>query len=246
MASIKLTRGDSVINRVGGRRIISVIGDIDETVRTTDEVTAVIEGDIIPKIKQKYPDFSYSYEGASRDRQDDTASLKTNTFLAIFIIFAILMVQLRGYTMPIVIIANIPLAIAGAFYFHWVLGNAVSFMSFFGIVALTGIVVNDSVVLFDYYNQMRDEGHNAFDAMIEAVKRRFRAVMLTTITNTISTLPLLLETSTQAQFLIPMAISLSGGLVFSTTFLFMFSPPFMVILDDIHECVARMKQRIFG
>ncbi len=246
MANVTFTRGDSVINRVGGRRIISVIGDIDETIRTTDEVTAVIEADVIPKIKQKYPDFSYSYEGASRDRQDDTASLKTNTFLAIFLIFSLLMIQLRGYSMPIVIIANIPLGIAGAFYFHWILGNAVSFMSFFGIVALTGIVVNDSVVLFDYYNQMRDEGFNAFDSMVLSVKRRFRAVMLTTITNTISTLPLLLETSTQAQFLIPMAISLSGGLVFSTTFLFMFSPPFMLILNDIHELIARGKQKIFG
>lgn len=244
MATISFTRGDSVINRVNGRRIISVIGDIDETIRTTDEVTAVIEQDIMPDIIKQYPAMSYSYEGAARERQDDTASLKTNTLLAVFIIFALLAVQLRGYSMPFVIVANIPLGIAGAFYAHWILGEAVSFMSFFGIVALSGIVINDSVVLLDYYNQMQDQGMSAYEAMLAAVKRRFRAIMLTTLTNAVSTLPILLETSTQAQFLIPMAISLSGGLVFSTVLLFAFSPALMIIFDDCFELVKKMKRTL--
>ena len=244
MASIKFTRGESVINRVNSRRIISVIGDVDETIRTTDEVTAVIENDIIPKLKEKYPEFEYSYEGASRERQDDTASLKTNTLLAVFVIFALLMIQLRGYSMPLVIIANIPLGIAGAIYFHAIMGASVSFMSFFGIVALMGIVVNDSVVLFDYYNQMRENGLNPYEAMVESVRRRFRAIMLTTVTNVVSTLPMLLETSTQAQFLIPVTMSLSGGLMFSTVLLFFFSPPFMLILEDIYKLIDRVKQKL--
>lgn len=241
MANISFTRGDSVINRVNGRRVISVIGDIDETIRTTDEVTAVIEQDIMPKIQQKYPTMTYSYEGAARERQDDTASLKTNTLLAIFVIFALLAVQLRGYSMPFVIIANIPLGVAGAFYAHWILGESVSFMSFFGIVALSGIVINDTVVLLDYYNQMRDRGMTAYDAMLAAVQRRFRAIMLTTLTNAVSTLPILLETSTQAQFLIPMAISLSGGLVFATILIFAFSPALMLIFDDCFVLCKKLK-----
>lgn len=246
MASISFTRGDSVINRVNGRRIISVIGDVDETVRTTDEVMAVIEADIMPKIKQKYPDMNYSYEGASRDRKDDTASLKKNTILAIFVIFALLMVQLRGYSMPLVIIANIPLGIAGAVYFHWILGNSISFMSFFGIIALTGIVVNDSVVLVDYYNQMRDEGLSSFDSMLQAVRRRFRAVMLTTVTNVVSSLPMLLETSTQAQFLIPMIISLCGGLMFASSFLFFFTPALMLIFDDCYKQIKIIQSKLMA
>ncbi|MFT6083874.1 MAG: multidrug efflux pump subunit AcrB [Dasania sp.] len=246
MALIKFMRGDSKINRVDGRRIISVIGDIDETVRTTDEVTAVIESEIIPNLMKQYPQMQYSYSGATKDRQEDTASLKTNTILVVFVIFALLAVQLRGYSMPFVIIANIPLGVAGAFYAHWILGQSVSFMSFFGIVALCGIVINDSVVLLDYYNQMRDRGLSAYDAMIDAVRRRFRAIMLTTLTNAVSTLPILLETSTQAQFLIPMATSLSGGLVFATILIFAFTPALMVIFDDYHELVKRIKFKIMN
>lgn len=244
MAYITFTRGDSVINRVNGRRIIAVIGDIDETVSTSDEVIKIIESDIMPKIKQKYPDMNYSYEGAVRDRQNDTASLKKNTILAIFVIFSLLMIQLRGYSMPLVIIANIPLGVAGAIYFHWIRGDSISFMSFFGIIALTGIVVNDSVVLVDYYNQMRTEGLSSFDAMLQAVRRRFRAVMLTTVTNAVSSFPMLLETSTQAQFLIPMITSLCGGLIFASSFLFFFTPALMLIFDDCYKILQKITLQI--
>lgn len=233
MADISVKRGYSVINRVDGKRIISILGDVDETMRTTDEVTTIIEKNIIPQLQAHYPNLSYSYEGRARERQEDVSSLGKNSLLSLFIIFVILAVQLRGYATPFVIIANIPIGIAGAIYSHWILGHDLSFMSLFGIVALSGVVVNDSVVLVDYYNQMRAEGMNAFDAMSAGVKRRFRAILLTTMSNGFGTLPILMETSTQAQFLIPMAISLSCGIFFSSTLLFVFTPSLMLIVEDI-------------
>ncbi|MEM6602674.1 MAG: efflux RND transporter permease subunit, partial [Pseudomonadota bacterium] len=122
MSLIKEQRSYSQINSVDGRRIIALLGDIDETIRTTDEVMSTIDTDIMPDIMQKYPDLRYSYEGKTRERADDLSSLKTNTFLAIFVIFAILAVQLRGYIAPFVIVANIPLGVVGAIYSHWILG----------------------------------------------------------------------------------------------------------------------------
>ena len=153
-----------------------------KTIRTTDEVTATIETNYIPEMKKRFPGIEYSYEGKARERKDDIGSLKTNTFLAIFVIFALLAVQLKGYIAPFVIVANIPLGVIGAVYAHWILGHDLSFMSVFGIVALCGVVVNDSVVLVDYYNRMREEGMNEFDALAASARRRFRAILLTTLT----------------------------------------------------------------
>ncbi|MEM6603599.1 MAG: efflux RND transporter permease subunit, partial [Pseudomonadota bacterium] len=246
MSLIKEQRSYSQINSVDGRRIIALLGDIDETIRTTDEVMSTIDADIMPDIMQKYPDLSYSYEGKTRERADDLSSLKTNTFLAIFVIFAILAVQLRGYIAPFVIVANIPLGVVGAIYSHWILGYDLSFMSLFGIIALCGVVVNDSVVLIDFYNQMRAQGMNSFDALIAATRRRFRAILLTTLTNGFSTLPILLETSTQAQFLIPMAVSLSCGIFFSTALLFVFTPSLMHILQDIRYIFRKVRFTLIG
>ena len=235
MAVIETGRGYSVIDRTDGRRVIAVTADVDEEIRTSDEVTAVVTNEILPKLQRKYPGLNYSFEGATRERAEDMANLKRDMLLSIVIIFAMLAAQLRDYMKPLLIVLNIPVAVAGAIWAHAVLGYEVSFMSMFGIVALCGVAVNDSVVLIDCYNRMRDEGYEMYEALTETVRRRFRAVTLTTLTNSLGTLPILLETSVQAQFLIPMALSLSCGILFSTFFLFIFTPSGIAIVEDIRR-----------
>lgn len=245
MVDIHFERGYTQIDRVNGQRIISLLGDIDETIRTTDEVTNAIDKKIMPEAMRMFQGLSYSYEGRARERAEDLSSLKTNTMISVFVIFSMLVMQLRGYAMPFVIIVNIPLGAVGAIYAHWILGHDLSFMSLFGIISLCGIVVNDSVVLVDCYLKLKeDEGMNMKKALELTAQRRFRAVMLTAITNGAGSVPLLLETSVQAQFLIPMAVSLSCGLVFSASLLFFFTPSLICIIDDAKQGIVRVGQRI--
>lgn len=245
MAHITQKRGDYSIHRVDGRRVISLLGDIDETIRTPDQITEVIEKQILPDFYKRFDGISFSYAGSAKQRAEDTSSLKVNTLLAVMVIFSLLVLQLRGYVMPFVIIINIPLGAVGAIYSHWILGHDLSFMSIFGMIALCGIVVNDSVVLVDCYNRLReDEDYPLQKALVQTVRRRFRAILLTAITNGAGSMPLLFETSPQAQFLIPMAVSLSCGLFFSATLLFLFTPAMIAIIEDASDLKSRVWLKI--
>lgn len=231
--------GYSSIQTVNGRQIVSVTADVDYAVLTPNDVLTELQATILPELQNKYNGLSYSFEGESRDQKEDMASLGRNMLTALLLIYVLLGAQLKSYVQPIVIMLAIPFGVIGATWGHFLLGHDLSFISMFGIVALTGVVVNDSVVLMDYLNQQRLEGNNMYDSTIAAIKRRFRPILLTTVTTSLGLLPMLLETSMQAQFLIPMVISLATGILFSTFVILLFIPSVLMIKVDILKVFFR-------
>ena len=233
VADIKEQIGYSSIQTVNGRQIVSVTGDVDYEVTTPNEVLAELQNKLLPELQSKYTGLSYSFEGESREQKEDMASLGRNMMIALLIIYVLLGAQLKSYVQPFVIMIAIPFGVVGAAWGHYLLGHDLSFISMFGIVALTGVVVNDSVVLMDYLNQQRYEGHNMYDSTIAAIKRRFRPILLTTMTTSLGLLPMLLETSMQAKFLIPMVISLATGIIFATFVILLLIPCILMIKVDV-------------
>ena len=159
------------------------------------------------------------------------------------IIFALVATQLRSYLQPLAIIVAIPLGVAGAVLGHFVLGYALSFVSIFGIVALSGVAVNASVVLVDLYNQYRQQGADMITAAADASARRFRPILLTTLTTALGLGPLLLETSPQAQFLIPMGVSLGFGIVISGFMVLFVTPAVTLVIEDLRTLPTRFRVR---
>ncbi|NCT41801.1 MAG: efflux RND transporter permease subunit [Alphaproteobacteria bacterium] len=238
VADIQQQLGYSKINTVNGRRIVSVTADVDYAVTTPNDVLKQLRDVILPEIGTRYAGLSYSFEGESREQAEDMQSLGRNMLIALLLIYVLLGSQLRSYAQPIVIMSAIPFGIVGAVWGHFLLGYDLSFISMFGIVALTGVVVNDSVVLMDYFNTQRGKGVETFEAMTQSIARRFRPILLTSLTTSLGLLPMLLETSLQAQFLIPMVVSLATGIIFSTFVILLLIPCLVLIIDDV-KCAAR-------
>jgi multidrug efflux pump subunit AcrB len=176
--------------------------------------------------------------GATREQNEDLAAIGSAFIVVLLVIFAMIATQLRSYLQPLAILVSIPLGVAGAILGHLVLGFSLSFISIFGIVALAGVAVNASVVLVDLYNKHRDTGASPVDAAAAAAARRFRPVMLTTLTTALGLAPLLFETSPQAQFLIPMAVSLGFGIVISGFMVLFVTPSVAVITEDLRRLVG--------
>ena len=239
MARIRQQRTYSEIIHVDGQRVVNVTADVDERVTTPEDMLGTIMEDIIPGIRDDYPGLTARVAGQSEDRREDLASLGRNMIIALLIIFVLLGAQLRSYIQPVIVMAIIPFGMVGALMGHLLLGYDLSFISIFGIVALTGVVINDAVILIDYYNKQRDaSGQTPFEAILDAVRRRFRPVLLTTMTTSFALLPMLLETSLQARFLIPMAISLAFGLLFATFILLFLLPVLIRIVYDFRKRVG--------
>ncbi|MEQ9145861.1 MAG: efflux RND transporter permease subunit [Parvibaculaceae bacterium] len=232
MATLTESRAYSSIQRVDGRRIASVTAEVDGAVTTPNDVNAFIRGNVMPRLLRDFPGLSYSEEGDARNQSEDLASLGRNLLIALFIIFIMLAVQLKSYIQPLVILTAVPFGFLGAIIGHLIMGYDLSFISIFGMVALSGVVVNDSIVLVDYYNRLVDSGIERSQAVVDAAVRRFRPILLTTMTTSLGLLPMLLETSRQAQFLIPMAISLAFGIVIATVNILIMVPALTMIVES--------------
>ena len=233
VADINKQLGFSTIQTVNGRRIVSVTADVDYAVSTPNKVIQMIRETYLPQLQERFPGVTYSFEGESKEQQQDLASLGRSMIIALMIIYILLGSQLRSYVQPLIIMSAIPFGVVGAIWGHYLLGYDVSFLSIFGIVALTGVVVNDSVVLMDFYNQVIAQGKSKQDAVILAIQRRFRPILLTTLTTSLGLLPIILETSLQAQFLIPMVVSLATGILFATFVILILIPSLLIIFEDI-------------
>jgi len=244
VAEIDESRAYSSINRIDGRRIVTVTADIDELVSTAGIANTELVNAILPKIEAQYPGLRWTQAGASREQNEDFASLGRAFIIVLLVIFAMLATQLRSYIQPIAILVSIPLAISGAILGHLVLGYALSFVSIFGIVALSGVAVNASVVLIDFYNKKRADGYSSIDAAAEASARRFRPILLTTLTTALGLAPLLFEKSPQAQFLIPMAVSLGFGIVISGFMVIFVTPAVALIIEDIKRAGIHLTHRV--
>ena len=216
VAGVEISHGYAAIQRVDGQRVVTVSASIDEKVANADEINADLAQRFLPVLIQDYPGLRYRFGGEQRERADSLRSLRLNFIIALAAIYVLLAIPFRSYTQPFVIMGAIPFGIIGAVWGHAIMGIDLGLLSMFGIVALSGVVVNDSLVLLNFYNQLRREGMEWDDALVEAGRQRFRPIFLTSLTTFFGLLPMILEKSVQAQFLIPMAVSLGFGILFAT------------------------------
>jgi len=232
-ARVARGRAYTNINRVAGRRVVNVTADIEMGTTSGAKVTGEVRSQIMPDILKKYPGLTYSLEGEQAEQAASMGGLATGYLLALAIIFALLAVPFRSYLQPLVVMTAIPLGFVGAVAGHLLMGYELSMISFMGIVALSGVVVNDSLVLVAAANQYRDGGMTPYEAIIRAGARRFRPILLTSLTTFFGLAPMILETSVQARFLIPMAISLGFGVLFATFIILVVVPSSYMIAEDL-------------
>ncbi len=237
IARVERGRSYTVINRRNGRRTVTVTANV-EPISQTSQVQATLEAEILPQLLRDFPGLSYAWEGRQQDMMESTAKLFSGLLLALFAIYAMLAIPFRSYYQPIIVMIAIPFGIVGAVLGHVIMGYAVSLMSMMGIVALCGVVVNDSLVLLDFSNRRKREGISAYEAITQAGRRRFRPILLTTLTTFGGLAPMIFETSRQARFMIPMAISLGYGILFATTISLIIVPCLYMIADDVRRFVV--------
>jgi len=228
--------GYSVITRSGRRRVVDIQADVVEDVANVDEIIKELQGDFLERMKSDYPGLNYSFEGEEKERRDSMRSMMYGFLVALFLIFVLLAIPFNSYIQPLVIMTAIPFGMIGAVLGHLLMGYNLSIVSFFGIVALSGVLVNDSLVLLDAINkQMAAGAENKVEAIVSASKSRFRPVILTSLTTFGGLLPMITETSMQARVLIPMAISLGFGVLFATGITLILIPSlYMMISKENH------------
>lgn len=247
VADFEITDGFAAITRVDRRRVISITADADKSLADLGLIKANLIGadaeagakGFLNEIVAEHPGVTWSFEGEAREQADIFKSLQQMTLIAIFIIYALLAIPLKSYMQPIIVMIVIPFGLIGAIGGHIIMGQPMSILSVLGFVALAGVVVNDSLVLVDFINQERAAGKPLRLAIEEAGSLRFRPIFLTSLTTFAGLLPVLFETSLQAQFLIPMAISLSFGVLFATFITLLLVPAFYSILEDIREWMSQ-------
>jgi multidrug efflux pump subunit AcrB len=232
-AHVEKGRGFSSINRTDRKRVINVTGSVDSSRANADEVLADVRKNALAKLTADYPGLTYDLVGEEKERRESIDSMKEGFLLALFGIYALLAIPFRSYSQPMLIMAAIPFGMVGAVIGHLIMGFDLSILSMFGIVALSGVVVNDSLLLIDYINQTRKKGAGLMHAIIVGCQRRFRPILLTSLTTFFGLIPIILETSVQAQFLIPMAISLAFGVLFATGITLLLIPSLYTILEDL-------------
>lgn len=236
-------KGPSQITRIDRYRVLNVTADIDKD----NTNMTVLQADLrsfLDSALARYPGISYDMEGEQREQRESFGSLETGLIALLFAIYCLLALPLKSYVQPLIVMAVIPFGIIGAVIGHWIMGHPISFLSSLGLMALTGVVVNDSLVLVDYINQQHRAGEKLFDAVRRAGVARFRPVMLTSLTTFFGLMPLLMERSSAAQFLIPMAISLGFGILFATLITLILVPTNIMIVEDIRQYFAARAQTV--
>jgi multidrug efflux pump subunit AcrB len=207
-------------------------------------VVAKLRATDLPAILADHPGVGYSMQGEQREQQEFLSAMLRRFGLAMLAIYALLAIPLKSYVQPFIIMTAIPFGMVGAIWGHLITGYDLSMFSIIGLVALSGVVVNDSLVLVDWVNQRRREGVGLGEAVRTAGASRFRPIMLTSVTTFAGLAPLLLERSVQAQFLIPMAISLGFGVLFSTAVSLLLVPAIYLILDDLRAVPAALRRAL--
>ena len=233
VARFELGRGYSSIKRIDGQRVVNVTADLDRNQLSPEAVIASIEAEILPDLLLSHPQVSISQAGEQEERAKSLAGLAQAAVLALFIIFMLLAIPLRSYVQPMVIMSVIPFGAVGAIVGHYVMGWPLVFFSLLGIIALSGVVVNASLVLVDYINRRRREGVTVEEAVRMAGVVRFRPIILTSVTTFVGLLPLMATANPSTAFIIPMAISLAFGVLFATTITLFLVPSLYMISEDI-------------
>lgn len=251
LAQINLTDGVTRIRRENGNRTINVWASVDAEQVEPFEVTKDVRDNFIPELLRKYPLVKSEVSGRIQEEMDGAAEQIRDLIISFMIIFSLLAIPLKSYSQAIMIMTVIPFGVIGAVFGHLILGLDLSVLSMFGIAAASGVAVNDSLVMVDFVNKARQRGERLKDAVIHAGTKRFRAIMLTSITTFIGLVPIIFfETSAQAQIVIPMAVSLSFGVLFATIVTLVFIPSLYLIIEDIRVLARRVinaiKRMLFG
>jgi multidrug efflux pump subunit AcrB len=242
---VELTQAEAFtsINRRDGRRVVNVGMDVEPS-NATSRVLAAISSETLPQLRADFPGITWSFEGNQAEMRESTQALWGGFSLAMLVVYALLAVAFGNYVQPLIVMIAIPFGIVGAVIGHILLGYDLSLISLMGVIALSGVVVNDSLIMIDYANRKRLD-QSAFDAIHEAGIRRFRPIILTTFTTFGGLTPIILETSRQATFLIPMAISLGFGIVFATSIILILVPCLYMILEDVVVWLKAKRQAAY-
>ncbi|MGJ8642648.1 MAG: efflux RND transporter permease subunit [Luteolibacter sp.] len=235
-------RGPAVIERTDRQRSIKVQADV-ETGVNANEVVAAFTEEYLEEIPQRFPGVRYSFEGEQKDQADSVREIGIGFLASLVGMYVLIAIPLRSYLQPLIIMSVIPFGLVGAIWGHALLGMNLSIMSMCGLVALAGVVVNDSLVMVDYVNRHRDESATLRDAAIAAGGRRFRAILLTSLTTFVGIMPMILETDVQAKFLVPMAVSLAFGILFATVITLFLVPGIYLILEDVKNLGGRKARK---
>lgn len=232
---VEMERGYASLARVDGKRAATIKAEVDETVANVARVTQDLQKSLVD-IARDLPGVTLSYEGRRKETRESVGSLQFLFPIALLLIYAIIAMLFRSYIQPWIVMSSIPFALVGAIGGHWLLGYPFTILSMIGAVALAGIVVNDGLILVDLANRKRRAGEPLVEAVIGAARGRMRAILLTSITTCVGLFPLMLEKSFQAQFLIPMAVSIVFGLAFATIIILVLVPLFYLVVEDLRAC----------
>lgn len=227
-------QGFEALRHADGKLAVEVTSALNTRVSTTAQIIESLEADALPDIASRY-NVRYSFEGRSADQRETIADMKTGLVVGIALMYVILVWVFASWSLPLIVMAIIPFALVGALLGHWVMGIQLTVLSLFGLFGLAGIVVNNAIILVSFYNHQREKGLGINEALNEAAVQRVRAVLLTSLTTIGGLLPLLFETSLQAQFLIPMATSIAFGLGLSTVLVLLVIPALLSWLEQFRE-----------
>ena len=235
VVSLSQGRAFSEIQREEGRRVVHVTADLDQAQANANEVLKRVQEEVIPQLMLDIPGLSFSLSGQQQEQAETMESLKVGFLMALGLIFALLAIPFNSYIQPMIIMAAIPFGFIGAVLGHLILGYDLSLISMMGIVALAGVVVNDSLILIVSINEYVKKGITPFEAVIQGGMRRFRPILLTSLTTFMGLMPMIFEPSTQARFLIPMAISLGFGIIFATILILLVVPAIYLVIEDLRS-----------
>jgi multidrug efflux pump subunit AcrB len=243
-----VTRGQAytVITRTDGRRNISVTADVADEDANSNEINGQIRERELPQLLADIPGLSYSFGGEQERQAETMGALGVGFLLALIVMFSMLAVAFHSYTQPILVMSAIPFGMVGAVWGHVVMGFSLSLMSMMGLIALSGVVVNDSLILIVSINRYREEGMSTWEAIVAGGARRFRPILLTSLTTFFGLAPMIVETSVQARFLVPMAVSLGFGVLAATMIMLLIVPCSYLILEDARRNAGNFFARVRG
>ncbi|MEJ2128835.1 MAG: efflux RND transporter permease subunit [Woeseiaceae bacterium] len=246
VAEVSFGEAYSRITRLNRIRTVTVSGDIDPLVVEPGQVIREITTDYIPQLLERFPGVEYGLEGSSQEEAELAMNMTVAAIAALFLIYALIAIPLHSYSLPLVIMSVIPFGAIGAVIGHLVMGMSMSMFSLFGLIALAGVVVNDSLIMIDFVNKAREQGMPIRQAVIESGTQRFRAIFLTSVTTAAGLAPILFESSMMAAFVVPAAVSLAFGIVFATVITLFLIPSLYVLQDDAFAWFSRLGGRNTG
>jgi multidrug efflux pump subunit AcrB len=246
VAEVSFGKGYSRISRIDRQRTVTIEADIDPAVVAPAQLIGTMSEEFIPELLSRYPGVEYGLEGASQDQLEFLRRIQIAALAAMFLIFGLIAVPLHSYSQPLIIMSVIPFGAIGAVIGHIIMGYPISMFSMFGLIALAGVVVNDSLILVDFINKARIKGVAVRDAVLQSGTARFRAIVLTSFTTAAGLVPIILETDPKAQTIIPTAISIGYGIIFATIITLFLVPALYLLLEDGFAWGRALRARLAG